>query len=90
MRPFAGTTCVFLCINLMLFLGLFWITRKITQIDVMKETKVKPHLRIANTFEIPVAPQEEVKRDPRFSVVIVTHKEVLLEKTYPTQLVHLS
>ena len=83
MRPFATTTYVFIGINILLFVGLLWLTQQISKMDKVKDNQMKPHLRISNHFEIPVAPEEHVKRESRFSIVIVTHKEVLLEKTYP-------
>ena len=83
MRPFATTTYLFIGINILLFIGLICLTQKISKMDKAMNNKMKPHLRMSNHFEIPVAADEYVKPEPSFTVVLVTHKEVLLEKTYP-------
>lgn len=83
MRPFSKTTCLFIGVNVLLFIGLLCLTQNISKMDKVKDNKMKPNLRISNYFEIPVAADEYLNREPRFSIVIVSHKEVLLEKTYP-------
>ncbi len=72
-----------------LFSGFVWFNRSLSQLSKFPAEGRKSHLRLAYDFQSPQTVDEYYANTKRFSVVIVTHKEALLEKTYPIKKVKL-
>lgn len=69
--------------------GFVWFNRSLSQLSKFPAEGRKSHLRLAYDFQSPQTVDEYYANTKRFSVVIVTHKEALLEKTYPIKKVKL-
>ena len=65
------------------FSGFVWFNRNLSQLSRFPTEGRKSHLRLAYDFQSPQTVDEYYANTKRFSVVIVTHKEALLKKTYP-------
>ena len=66
-----------------LFSGFIWFNRSMSKLSQVRGEGRKSHLRLTYDFQSPQTVDEFYANTQRFSVVIVTHNEALLEKTYP-------
>lgn len=80
-------TTLFICISLVFgiafFSGFIWFNWNLSQLNRIPREGGRSHLRLAYDFQSPQTVDEYYANTQRFSVVIVTHKEALLKKTYP-------
>ena len=83
MRGSSVATIIFAIINLACIVVLVWLNRNADSFDQKRKDVLKKHLRLSNDFMPPMTENEYYANEKRFSVVIVTHQEVMLEKTYP-------
>ena len=83
MRYITIATYFLVSITVLFFVVFFRMNGNIDKLDTKREEEYMKHLRMRNE-RVNIMTEEEYYRDEkRFSIVIVTHKEPLLEKTYP-------
>ena len=74
---------VFLAFNAMCFVVIIRMNWRINNPQSRKKDWHMYNLRLDGSQENVITEEEYFKDEKRFSVVIVTHNEPLLEKTYP-------
>ena len=83
MRYITIATYFLVAITVLFFVVFFRLNGNIDKLDTKREEEYMKHLRMRNE-RVNIMTEEEYYRDEkRFSIVIVTHQEPLLEKTYP-------
>ena len=83
MRNTTVVTVIFVFVNAFVFGWLFWFNKSAASATKSDRDYRRQFLRETHSFEPPIVADELYAKTPRFSVVIVTHNEALLEKTYP-------
>lgn len=83
MRGSSIATFIFAVINLACIVVLVWLNRNADSFDQQRKDVLKKHLRLSNDFMPPITENEYYANEKRFSVVVVSHHEEMLEKTYP-------
>ena len=83
MRLTSVATYVFLAFNVLGFVVLMRMNWGMNKPQNKKEKEFVSHLRLESGPVNIMTEDEYFRNEKRFSVVIVTHKETLLEKTYP-------
>lgn len=74
---------IFAILNIACIVALAWFNRNGDSLDHKRKEVMKKHLRVTNEFPHLITENEYYAKEKRFSVVVVTHKETMLEKTYP-------
>ena len=70
-------------ITVLFFVVFFRLNGNIDKLDTKREEEYMKHLRMRNERVSIMTEEEYYSDEKRFSIVIVTHQEPLLEKTYP-------
>ena len=74
---------IFAILNIACIIVLAWFNRNGDSLDQKRKEVLKKHLRVTNEFpRVMMTEKEYYATEKRFSVVVVTHKETMLEKTY--------
>ena len=86
MRNTTVVTVIFVFVNAFVFSWLIWFNKSAASLTKSNRDHRRQFLRESHSFQAPIVADEYYAKTPRFSVVIVTHNEALLEKTYPVLL----
>ena len=90
MRLFSIISCTFLLVNICCIFCFVWVYQYTkVRFDVSNES-ANHYLRNIKEVVVADSVSDTPSKEKRFSIVIVTHMETLLEKTYPTSLLFLS
>lgn len=87
MRSTTVALYIFAVINIACIIALVWFNRNAESFDKQRKDVLKKHLRMSNDFVSPMTENEYYANEKRFSIVVVTHQEPMLEKTYPNILI---
>lgn len=83
MRNTTAVTVIFVFVNALVFSWFLWFNKSAASVAKSDRDYRRQFLRDSHSFEAPIVADELYANTQRFSVVIVTHNEALLEKTYP-------
>ena len=83
MRYITIATYFLVAITVLFFVVFFRLNGNIDKLDTKREEEYMKHLRMRNERVNIMTEEEYYREQKRFSIVIVTHQEPLLEKTYP-------
>lgn len=74
---------IFAVLNIACIVALVWFNKNGDTLDQKRREVLRKHLRASHRSMQPITEQDYYKTQKRFSIVVVTHMETMLEKTYP-------